>query len=54
MVTEQLKKIKLQQNFLKNFLDNVNKKIGPVIIGLESTQQVIIDQTMLQLLTIQF
>lgn len=28
---------------------NVNEKIGPHIIGLESTQQVIIDQTMLQL-----
>lgn len=28
---------------------NVNEKIGPQIIGLESTQQVIIDQTMLQL-----
>ena len=30
-------------------VDNVNKIIGPEIIGLESTQQVILDQTMLQL-----
>jgi len=30
-------------------VDNVNKVIGPEIIGLESTQQIILDQIMLQL-----